>query len=69
LNKIHDEGPEYHFLIGRAEPEPDSLYHDLSRDFSKDPRFTQIASAQFTCKNQRGPEPWVLYKRIAPNTP
>jgi hypothetical protein len=69
LEKIHDEGPEYHFLIGNTDPEPGSLYKEISSQIIKDPRFVQIASARFTSKSKRGAEPWVLYKRISPHTP
>jgi hypothetical protein len=69
LEKIHDEGPEFHFLIGKTYPEPGSLYKEISSQIIKDPRFVQIASARFTSKSKRGAEPWVLYKRISPHTP
>ena len=66
LNRIHDAGPDYHFLIGRTEPDTGSLYSELSAKFAKDPRFVQVASARFTSKIQRGPETWYIYKRLKP---
>lgn len=63
LEEIHRNGPEFNVVIGNAEPEIDREYARIARQLASDERFSKVAVEKFTSKVDRGPEPWLVFRR------
>jgi hypothetical protein len=64
LDGVHQHAPEFNILIGESKSNENSSYQEIAKQLQSDPRFEILAIEYYISKNQRGPEPWILFRRV-----